>query len=137
MTAVFHGYGNGMFGDRAKPHHLVRLRVGMRPMLRLRLIIMRKMTPKRLHKVMINYSRGRGLTIRSINGSVSLWPSSSPRVICGVLAIRGHSGSLVNWFSAFSDEPSLKIAKLPACLYAEIFHAKPRGPCCSYFTLPR
>ena len=25
---------------------------------------------------------------------------------------RGRSGPLVNWFSAFSDEPSLKVAKL-------------------------
>jgi hypothetical protein len=43
---------------------------------------------------------------------LSLWPSSSPPVNCGVLAIGGHSGPLVNWFSAFSDEPSLKVAKL-------------------------
>ena len=31
------------------------------------------------------------------------------------LAIRGCSEPLVNWFSAFSDKPSLKIAKLPVC----------------------
>jgi hypothetical protein len=32
---------------------------------------------------------------------------------CGVLAIKGHNRPLVNYFSAFSDEPSLMIAKLP------------------------
>jgi hypothetical protein len=33
---------------------------------------------------------------------------------CGVLAIRGHNGPLVNYFSAFSDALSLKVAKLLA-----------------------
>ena len=36
-------------------------------------------------------------------------------VNCSVLAIRGCSEPLVNWFSAFSNEPLLKVAKLLAC----------------------
>ena len=41
--------------------------------------------------------------------------SHHPQSIVALVAIRGFSGPLVNLFSAFSDEPSLKIAKLPAC----------------------
>ena len=69
---------------------------------------------------------------RYLRLTLSLWPSSSPPVNCGVLVIRECSGPLVNWFS---NKPSLKVAKLPAC-YAEIFLAKSCGPCYSILILP-